>query len=446
MQHETTTPVIKRARIKFNHIPCYLGRFATAVSELGGGFGELRTVHIGKGHKVRDVDITVPTEEAFEAICEAVRTMEGVELLEVHDVVEQAHAGGKIEIRARVKAETLDDLALIYTPGVASVCRKIHANPSLADSLTSIRHNVAIVTNGTAILGLGDIGPVAGMPVMEGKSLLFKVLADINGYPILIDSHDPEVIIAAVKAIAPTFGAIKLEDIRAPECFEIERRLDAELDIPVLHDDQHGTGVVVLAALINIARYTGLDLSNASVGLIGLGAAGTGISRLLRAYGVTDIRGADKSPAALDRFASDGGQATDLAGVMAGSQIVIATTGAPGLIAPEMVRPGQVILALSNPNPEIHPDDALEAGAVYAAGGRAVNNALAFPGLFRGALDARARFIDDPMKIAAARAIASFALDGDLVPNILDPTVHAAVAEAVAAAAFASGAAVRPAA
>jgi malate dehydrogenase (oxaloacetate-decarboxylating) len=252
MKHETSSHTIKRVRLKLGDDPLLLARFTMLVAEHGARFGEITTVHIGKDHKVRDADIIAPDEGIFDAICDAIRQMDGVDLLEVKDVVRETHLNGKIEIAARVPVKSIDDLQLVYTPGVASVCRQIEANPGLAYELTGIQNSVAIVTNGTAILGLGDIGPVAGMPVMEGKSLLFRILAGINGYPILVDSKDPEEIVRTVAVIAKTFGAIKLEDIRAPECFEIETRLDEALDIPVVHDDQHGTAVVVLAALFNI--------------------------------------------------------------------------------------------------------------------------------------------------------------------------------------------------
>jgi malate dehydrogenase (oxaloacetate-decarboxylating) len=299
---------------------------------------------------------------------------------------------------------------------------------------------VAIVTNGTAILGLGDIGAVAGMPVMEGKAALFDHFVGISGIPILIESHDPQVIIDTVKNIAPTFGAIKLEDIAAPECFAIEKALDEALDIPVLHDDQHGTAVVVLAALLNATRCTGQNLAQATVGVIGLGAAGMGISKLLLAFGVKSVFGTDLRQPAQAMLTAAGGQAGSLAEVME-QQIVIATTGVPGLIKPEMVKKGQVILALSNPNPEIAPEAALAAGAAFAADGKSVNNALGFPGLFRGALNVRARRIDDGMKIAAAKAIAACAEEREIVPSILHPEVHQRVTAAVEQAACASGAA-----
>lgn len=439
MKHEGSRRCIKRMRVKLADVPGHLGRFATLVGEHRGRFGEITTVHMGKGTVVRDVNVIVSDEEDFDRICDATQSMEGVNLLEVTDVVQERHRGGKIEIGSRVQVSSVDDLSIVYTPGVASICRSIQEHPELAWEFTSIHNNVAIVTNGTAILGLGDIGPVAGMPVMEGKALLFRVLAGVNGFPILIDSRDSEAIIRTVKAIAPTFGAIKLEDIRAPECFEIEERLDRELEIPVMHDDQHGTAVVVLAALQNIAKYTYINLKRSSVGVIGLGAAGTGIQELLRAFGVRDVYGTDISEAMVRRFADAGGRPTDLEGVMRSSKMVIATTGVPGLIDPGMVQKGQVIMALSNPDPEIEPDDAIAAGAVYAADGKSVNNAMAFPGLFKGALRARATTINDAMKLAAARTIAEHAHEGDLIPNLLDTGVHAAVAKAVEEAALKTG-------
>jgi len=440
MKHEGGQSCIKRMRIRLKDKPGYLGKLATLVGDLGGFLGEITTVKIVKGATVRDLDVSVPDEEVFDRLCDEVREMEGVDLISVHDVVRETHVGGKIAVRSRVGLENADDLSIVYTPGVAAVCKLLHENPELARKYTGIRNTVAIVTNGTAILGLGDIGPVAGMPVMEGKAVLFQELAGVNGVPILVDSKDPDLIVATVEAIAPTFGAIKLEDIRAPECFEIEERLDAALDIPVMHDDQHGTAVVVLAALRNIARYTYTNLRRSIVGIIGLGAAGSGIHRLLRAYGVREILGVDLNPEMVRRFEEGGGQPADLEGVMNEARVVIATTGVPGLIGPELVQEQQVILALSNPDPEIRPEDALAAGAAYAADGKSVNNAMAFPGIFKGALRANATTINDAMKLAAARTIADLAPEGDLIPFILNRGVHEAVAKAVEEAALKTGA------
>ena len=439
MRIEYSNKVIKKLRDKIVDKPGFLGRMTSIIGDKGCMIGEIKTVHLGKGYKIRDIDIYADDENNLNQILEASKELDGVDVIGVVDIVEETHLAGKIEIKPTVDVETIDDLKIVYTPGVASICRKIHETPSLADKYTSIRNNVAIVTNGTAILGLGDIGPVAGMPVMEGKSLLFKLLSGINGIPVLLDTHDPSEIINTVKHIAPTFGAIKLEDIKAPECFEIEEKLDAMLDIPVLHDDQHGTAVVVLAALLNIAKYTFVNLKESSVGIIGLGAAGTGIMKLLKSYGVKEFNGLDLDQSAVDRFVGLGGKSKDLRGVVEGSKIVIATTGCPDLIKPDMIQPGHVILALSNPNPEIDPEVAVSHGAIFAADGKSVNNALAFPGLFKGALNAHAVTINDQMKIAAAKAIASFALDGDLVPNILDKNVHAAVEKEVETAAYRTG-------
>ncbi|MGD9808442.1 MAG: NAD-dependent malic enzyme [Deferribacterales bacterium] len=439
MRIEYSNKVIKKLRIKIVDKPGYLGKVTSLIGQNGGMIGELKTVHLGKGYKIRDIDIYADEEENLKAILQSIKDDEGAELIGMIDIVEEAHLGGKVEMVPTVEVNSLDDLKLIYTPGVANICKKINENPELANKYTSIKNNVAIVTNGTAILGLGDIGAVAGMPVMEGKSLLFKMLSGINGIPILIESHNPKDIIDTVKNIAPTFGAIKLEDIKAPECFEIEDTLDRMLDIPVLHDDQHGTAVVVLAALLNIAKYTFINLKESSVGIIGLGAAGTGIMKLLKSYGITEFNGVDLDQAAVERFKKLGGNAKDLRGVVESSKIVIATTGCPDLITPDMIQQGHVILALSNPNPEIDPEVAVEHGAIFAADGKSVNNALAFPGLFKGALNAHATTINNQMKIAAAKAIASFALDGDLVPNILDKNVHAAVEKDVETTAYRTG-------
>jgi malate dehydrogenase (oxaloacetate-decarboxylating) len=347
---------------------------------------------------------------------------------------------GKIEVVPTKPCTTADELSLAYSPGVAHPVLEIDKNPEDVYRYTDKGNLVAVISNGSAILGLGNRGALASKPVMEGKGVLFKRFADIDVFDIELNTSDPQKIIEAVKLMEPTFGGINLEDIKAPECFEIEEVLDNELDIPVLHDDQHGTAVVVLAALINIAKYTYTNLSDESVGIIGLGAAGSGIQKLLFSYGVKTIYGFDLSKDMCDLFEKRGGIITDLENVVKKSKIVIATTGCPGLITKEMVQQGHIILALTNPNPEIEPDEAIEAGAVFAADGKSVNNALAFPGLFKGALNARAKRITDEMKIAAAETIAGFAEHEDLVPNILDLNVHEAVAKAVETAAYRSGA------
>ncbi len=431
--------LVKTLKVLIKDAPGYLGKLCTAIGNAGGSVGEIETVSLGLTHNTRDISVYVDDDTHLREILRTVTQLEGIIVIEVVDEVLRRHLGGKIGVKSRYPLETIADLRKIYTPGVASVCRLIEADPEKAYEYTSIANTVAIVTNGTAILGLGAIGPVAGMPVMEGKAVLLERLVGVNGVPILLDVREVDGFVEVVKAIAPTFAAINLEDVAAPDCFEIERRLDEALDIPVMHDDQHGTAVVVLASLLNACRLAKISLLDQTVGIIGLGAAGTGTSRLLISYGVKQILGSDLKPEAMKRLEDAGGRAGTMEEVLAAANIVVTTTGSPGLIKPEMVRKGQVILALSNPNPEIRPEEALAAGAAFATDGKYVNNALAFPGLFRGALNARARRIDNSMKIAAAEAIAAKAPEGELVPGLLDIEVHKAVAAAVEEAAYRSG-------
>jgi malate dehydrogenase (oxaloacetate-decarboxylating) len=351
------------------------------------------------------------------------------------DRVFNRHRGGKIHMQPTLAITSQQILRDIYTPGVARVCLAIKDDPAKATLYTNRPNTVAVVTNGTAVLGLGDIGPLAGLPVMEGKAALFAALVGITAVPILVDSKDPGRIIETLLTIAPTFGPIQLEDIAAPECFAIEAELVRRLPIPVLHDDQHGTAVVALAALINATKRVGRTLSGASVGQVGLGAAGLGIARLLRAQGVQRMLGADLRQEASERFRALGGEPESLAGVMARADIVVATTGVRGLIRPEWVRPGQIIFALSNPDAEIEPLVALERGAVFAADGKGINNVAAFPGLFKGALEAGATRFTDGMLVAAARALAKRASPEELLPDPLNLETHRAVTAAVRAAA-----------
>lgn len=371
---------------------------------------------------------------------ERINALPNARLLGRSDRVFNRHRGGKIRTVSTLDIGSLQILRDVYTPGVARVCLAIRDRPELAREFTAIGHTVAIVTNGTAVLGLGDIGALAGMPVMEGKAALMASLAGLSAVPILVEEKDAARLTEIIAAIAPSFGAIQLEDIAAPACFAVEDALRAQLDIPVLHDDQHGTAVVALAAVRNAGRQAGQRLSQSTVGQIGLGAAGIGIARLLLSRGTRRILGADLSPAARERFAALGGEPAELGRVMAEADIVIATTGVKGLIRPESVRRGQVILALSNPDPEIEPQAALAAGAAFAADGKSINNVLGFPGLFRGALEAGARRFTDEMLVAAAESIADLAGEHDLVPDPLNKAVHDAVAQAVARAAVTSGA------
>lgn len=431
--------VMRTVRVRNDQAVGVLARLLTAISEAGGNVGGITLLTQTSRHVVRDITIYADDAAHMERIIEAVKNNPGTRLLAVRDEVLELHQMGKIAVRSRYPIDSLSALRRVYTPGVAEVCLKIAGDPALARLYTSTSHLVAIVTDGTAVLGLGDIGPLAAMPVMEGKAMLMETLVGLSGIPILLDTRDPDEIVATVAHIAPTFAAIQLEDISAPRCFEIESRLQAMLDKPVMHDDQHGTAVVVTAALLVASHETGIDLKKATIGQIGLGAAGYAIARMLMQMTGNPVLGADLSEEALSRHERNGGQRASLEEIMARCDIVIATTGAPGLIKPEMVRRGQIILALSNPNPEIEPEKALEAGAAFAADGKSVNNVLGFPGIFRGAVDANAPRITHNMLLAAAHAIAEHTPPGELVPNPLEKEVHRAVARAVARAAFEEG-------
>ena len=413
--------------------PGNFAKVAMAIGKLEGDIGDIQTIKIGTLSTIRDVSIQCRNEEHLNEIVKEINSIvEGILVHAVTDDVLQAHEGGKIHMKSRTEIRSLGDLRRVYTPGVANVCEIIKDDPEQANYFTGISNSVAIVTDGTAILGLGNIGPVAGMPVMEGKAVLFDQFAGISGVPILLNTSDPDEVVNTVKNIYQGFGGILLEDIGSPHCFEIEERLKAELPIPVMHDDQHGTAVVTLASIISACRQAGVKLSDSVVGQVGLGAAGLAISRMLMAYGVKEVRGIDRDENARQRLVEHGGTlAESLDELMSSCDIVVATTGVSGLIKPEMVKKGQIILALSNPNAEIMPEVALEAGAAFAADGRLVNNILGFPGIFRGALNAYAKNITYPMLIAAALAIVDSTKPGDLVPHPLDPTVHENVAAAV---------------
>ena len=413
--------------------PGNLGKVTMAIGQLNGDIGDIQTIKLGTVSTIREIALQCNDKEHLAEIVEAIESLKhGIIVQAVTDDVLQMHEGGKIHMKATHEIRSLADLRRVYTPGVASVCKRIQEDPDQANYFTGISNSVAIVTDGTAILGLGDIGPVAGMPVMEGKAVLFDQFVGISGIPILLNTSDPDEVVETIKHIHQGFGAILLEDIGSPHCFEIEERLKKELPIPVMHDDQHGTAVVALAASLTACKRVGVDLANSSVGQIGLGAAGLAISRMFMAYGVAEMKGTDPNPAAREMLAEHGGTvAESMEEIMATCDLVIATTGVANLIKPEMVRKGQIILALSNPNAEIAPDIALEAGAAYAADGRLVNNVLGFPGIFRGALNAKAKSITYPMLIAAALAIVDSTKRDDLVPHPLDPNVHINVALAV---------------
>ena len=430
---------MRTVRVRNRQIVGTLANLFTAISGTKGSVGEVKLISDSLHNVVRDITVYAEDEAHMERVIEAMRNNPGTHIDQIRDEVLEMHQKGKIAIRSRYDIDSLAKLRRVYTPGVADVCLKIAKEPALARNYTITSHLIAIVTDGTAVLGLGDIGALAGMPVMEGKAMLMESLVGLSGIPILLDTKDTDEIIETVANIAPTFAAIQLEDISAPRCFEIERRLQERLDIPVMHDDQHGTAVVTTAALMVATRRTGADLGKAVIGQIGLGAAGYATARMLMRLTGNPVLGADLDSDAIKRLEAAGGQASTLEQVMAKADIVVATTGVQGLIKPEMVRKGQIVLALSNPNPEIEPNVALAAGASFAADGKSVNNVLGFPGIFRGAVDANARHISDEMLLAAAQTLANLTKEGNLVPHPLNKDVHQAVARAVAEKAIEQG-------
>jgi malate dehydrogenase (oxaloacetate-decarboxylating) len=427
--------LIRTLRCKNRKFIGVLAKLITTISSMGGDIGNISTVSFGELHNIRDITIIVNDEDHLSAVVSAVRKLPDVELESVIDEVLEMHRGGKLVIQPKHPVTSIEDLRKVYTPGVASISRLIKDDPSQAEHLTTIGKTVALITNGSRVLGLGNLGPVASMPVMEGKAALLNQFSGLHMIPILINTLDVDLFVQAVETIAPTFAAIQLEDIRTPDCFEIEKQLIERLNIPIMHDDQHGTATVALAALINACRMANLELKNAVVGQIGLGAAGSAIAHLIMKYSGNPVLGTDLNVEAQKRFASLGGRATELKDIMKECQVVVATTGFPGLIKPEQVQKGQVILALSNPFPEISIADALNAGAAFASDGSRVNNILGFPGIWRGAIDAKATHFIPEIYIAAALAIVAQTPERELIPNPLDPLVHSAVAKAVAKAA-----------
>jgi malate dehydrogenase (oxaloacetate-decarboxylating) len=426
-------------RIRLPHRTGQLANVAGTIAEGGGLIGDVTTINVGREHSVREITVEVTDRDQAERITEMINSLDGFNVLWSRDRALLRHVGGKLTIESTRPVRTVQDMRDVYTPGVARACEAIAEDPSLAGELTMIGRSVAICTNGTRVLGLGDIGPVASMPVMEGKAVFYHQLARVSAMPILIDTKDVDEFVETVVRIAPTFGGIHLEDISAPECFEIETRLIEELAQPVMHDDVHGTAVVTLGAALVACRNAGLTLQEEVVGQIGLGAAGFGIAALMVDAGAKKVLGSDLNPASHERARAKGIEIADMETLLREADVVVATTGVPGLIKPEMVRKGQVIMALTNPFPEIEPEDALAAGAAFAADGKSVNNVLGYPGIFRGALLSWARQINPEMKLAAADVIAELASEAELVPDALDPNVHERVADAVRDAAIKSG-------
>jgi malate dehydrogenase (oxaloacetate-decarboxylating) len=432
-------PVDYVYRIDQPHVSGQLAKVCQAIADGAGLINDIVTISIGRERSIREISIEVRDHGQAKRVAGMLEQLEGVRVISYFDRALRAHEGGKLAIEAIARMESVQDMRDLYTPGVARVCLAIADEPALANRFTMIGRTVAICTNGTRVLGLGDIGPRASMPVMEGKALFYRRMANVSAIPVLIDTPDPGEFVETVLRVASGFGGIHLEDISAPECFEIEARLIDELDIPVMHDDVHGTAVSTLAAVLVACDQTGVDLTKATVGQVGLGAAGLGIATLHVQAGAAAVIASDPQEASHERARARGIEVTGFDDVMARADIVVLTTGVPGLVEPGSVREGQVILALTNPDPEITPRAALEAGAAFAADGSVVNNVLGFPGIFRGALMAGSEEISTGMKLAAARAIAGLTEESELVPDALDPDVHKAVAAAVADAAQVEG-------
>ena len=454
-------------RLHIPHRPGAFAEVAKAIGDQGATLGAIDLVRSEQATVVRDVTVLCADGEHAEHVTAALRALPGIEVRSVSDRTFLLHRGGKIEVTGKVPVKTRDDLSMAYTPGVGRVCQAIVDDPSSAWTLTIKRNTVAVVTDGTAVLGLGDIGPAAAMPVMEGKALLFKEFAGVDAWPLCLDTKDTDEIVRIVKAIAPGFGGINLEDIAAPRCFEIEARLRAELDIPVFHDDQHGTAIVVLAALVNALRVVDKRAQDVRVVVVGVGAAGTAVTNIMLAHGVRNIVGVDEfgivhagrdrlDPARRDyasRTNPDGMTGT-VSDALRGADVVVGVSR-PNAIPIEAVSTmatKRIVFALANPTPEVHPEDVGHLVAVMATGRsdypNQINNVLAFPGVFRGALDERARLINEEMKLAAANAIASVISDDELgpeyiIPSVFNRTVAEVVAKAVAEAAVATGVARR---
>jgi malate dehydrogenase (oxaloacetate-decarboxylating) len=455
-------------RIEIPNQPGQFVRLATILAEEGASLGAIDIVEARKSRMVRDITFDARNEAHAQAVIDRLESLSGFHVRSASNQIFLTHLGGKISTRSKIPVKTRNTLSMVYTPGVARVCQAIAEDHEKAFTFTVRANSVAVVSDGTAILGLGNLGPLAAMPVMEGKIMLLKEFADIDGWPICLDTTDVERIVATVQALAPSFGGINLEDISAPRCFEIEERLKATLDIPVMHDDQHGTAVVLLAALINALKVVGKDIGRIKVVVNGLGAAGTACCKIMLSAGVRHLVGCDRKGAVLDASGDkleaarkDARACMDfdhpfatLQEALKGADVFIGLSIGNLLTVADVqtMAKDPVLFAMANPEPEIAPDVAMPYCRVMATGRsdypNQVNNLLAFPGIFRGALDVRARAINEEMKLAAAHAIAGSIPDDHLseehiVPSVFDRQVVRAVAKAVSRAAVESGVARR---
>jgi malate dehydrogenase (oxaloacetate-decarboxylating) len=455
-------------RLKIKNSPGMLGKVTSLIGEQGADIGAVDIAGFEKGHILRDITINVRDDSHGETVVKALKELQDVEVVNVSDRTFLMHLGGKIRVTNKVPLATRDDLSMAYTPGVARVCMAIHREPANAYKLTIKRNTVAVVTDGSAVLGLGNIGPEAACPVMEGKAMLFKEFGKVDAFPICLATQDTEEIIKAVKHIAPVFGGINLEDISAPRCFEIETRLKKELDIPVFHDDQHGTAVVVLAALMNSIKIVKKQMKDLKIVISGVGAAGVACSKIIMAAGARNIIGFDRQGAIFEGrtenmnfmkewFAKHTNPSKfkgSLTDALDGADLYIGLSG-PGTINPvdlKKMNRDAIVFAMANPIPEVMPEEAAPYVRIMATGRsdypNQINNVLCFPGIFRGALDVQARDINEEMKLAAAEAIANVVAPSELnedyiVPGVFNPRVAESVAEAAAKAAIKTGVARR---
>jgi malate dehydrogenase (oxaloacetate-decarboxylating) len=455
-------------RVKIHNRPGKLGEITTAIGRAGGDIDAIDIVSVGKDFLIRDITVNASSEQHDQEIIAALENIDGVEVVNTSDRTFLMHLGGKIETVSKMPLKTRADLSMAYTPGVARVCEAIHKDPEKAFTLTIKKNTVAVVSDGTAVLGLGDIGPAAAMPVMEGKAQLFKEFGGVDAFPICLNTKDPHEIIETVKNIAVAFGGINLEDISAPRCFEIEDRLKEELDIPVFHDDQHGTAVVVLAALINALKIVGKKIDEIKVVVNGVGAAGVACSKIVMAAGVQNIVGCDQTGAIYEGRTENMNWVKDwyarntnrnlekgtIHDVIKNADVFFGLS-VPGVITGADLKnmaKDPVIFAMANPVPEIMPEEAVGLAAVMATGRsdypNQINNVLCFPGIFRGALACRATRINEEMKLAAANAIAGLISEEELhpeyiVPSVFDKRIAEAVSREVEEAAYRTGVARR---
>jgi malate dehydrogenase (oxaloacetate-decarboxylating) len=466
-----TTPVASYSltvRVRIANLPGMLGKVTSAIGEAGGDIGAVDIVEAGGQTMTRDVTFKSSDESHGQSIVERLKTVEGVTVVNVSDRTFLMHLGGKIEVNGRVAVKTRDDLSMAYTPGVARVCMAIHDEPEKVYNLTIKSNTVAVVTDGSAVLGLGDIGPAAALPVMEGKCLIFKSFAGVDAFPLALDTKDVDEIVRTVKNIAPIFGGVNLEDISAPRCFEIEERLQRDLDIPVFHDDQHGTAVVTLAALINALKLVNKKLNEVKIVFTGAGASAIATAKLLMLEGARHIvacdragtlyRGRAENMNSMKAWFADQTNPDNLRGsasdALVGADVFIGLSG-PGVIKVDdlgKMNREPIVFAMANPTPEIMPEEAARYVRVMATGRsdypNQINNSCGFPGIFRGLFDVRARRVNDEMKLGAAHALANIVSDSELcdeyiTPSMFDSRVVPAVASAVADAAVRTGVARR---